>query len=1202
MSQAGIRPAHRSRRVGDYTLDTLLGEGPAWQDWSASHVSIPGLKRRIRLYRVPVGAPADLRQTIRRAAEREFQILQGISHPGILKAIDFREDERGPALIFEHDPAAQRLDLYMRERGASLTVEDRLRLLRDIAETIRYAHEKHLIHRALSPQAILVTPLAGLLPGRVQIFSWQAGSRAAGTGTAAGAISATAHPDQLVEDATTVYMAPEAHIGSDTGERLDVFSLGALVWFVFTGRPPADSLLGLTERLREGGGLRLSSVMNGANRQLEELVQYATQPAVSDRLNAVTEVLYYLDLAEKELLPKSAEPVFDPTEARAGDELPGGFVVVRRLGKGSTAMALLASRNGKECVLKVALSPEQNDGLVAEGEVIEELHHQHIVHLYERTEIGGRSVLVLEKAGDRTLADRLRDEGRLHIELLNRLGDDLLETVDWLEAKGISHRDIKPDNLGVSNIGQGDRLELVLFDFSLSRTPADQIRAGTVPYVDPFLSLRKPPRWDRHAERFAVAVTLYEMATGTFPRWGDGQSDPAVIDNEVTLESDLFDASLRDGLTEFFQRALRRRPEERFDNAQEMLTAWRRIFVAAEEPIPAPTEDTTTFDPLEQAIPETAVSTLRLSTRALNALDRLNVLTVLDLLKTPTTTIWAMRGVGHKTRRELGDLVKRVGERFPNLASTPKRIAVPEASPTEVEPTVQGIDLIVDRLIPKRTAEGGSEARVLRLVLGLDDRPAGLEGEWPTQTDVAMATGITRARVSQLVGRARERWAKEAAVTSLRATVASELERNGRVMTARELADILLARRGSVQTGEVRRRWGLAAGRAAVEAEARSAIPRFIQHRSGSQVFVAASDEWADYAERLGRAVDRLLEADAVVSPQRALDATQDIDPPEDATLSSSRLLTLAAAASSTGAVSPSRLELYRRDLDAARALKLASSTLVGVPELTVEDIRERVASRYPDALPLPDRPALDSLLAEAGLPNQWIPEARGGRGAYRLASSFLGTSSDVTSTGTLVPSARGTAAEITPEAAAARQFQERLQYAARQGAFLAVSVPPRLVRRAEERLAREFNVELVDVDERLIAAMRDEASDVGADWQTIVRTDAAGPGSPDWPLLLTLAGAAVKRLESSFATSSRTLLLRNAGLLARYDQLGVLGRIAQRAGRRDSGLHGAWVLLPSGQVPSIGGQVVPIVTPGQMAVMPERWARESGAPREGIR
>ena len=291
---------------------------------------------------------------------RVSEILQGISHPGILKAIDFREDERGPALIFEHDPAAQRLDsVHARTRcephrrgSPAPPVETSQK--RFVTRTKSICSIAHSVPRPSSSR-----PWPACCQAEVQIFSWQAGSRAAGTGTAAGAISATAHPDQLVEDATTVYMAPEAHIGSDTGERLDVFSLGALVWFVFTGRPPADSLLGLTERLREGGGLRLSSVMNGANRQLEELVQYATQPAVSDRLNAVTEVLYYLDLAEKELLPKSAEPVFDPTEARAGDELPGGFVVVRRLGKGSTAMALLASRNGKECVLKVALSPNR---------------------------------------------------------------------------------------------------------------------------------------------------------------------------------------------------------------------------------------------------------------------------------------------------------------------------------------------------------------------------------------------------------------------------------------------------------------------------------------------------------------------------------------------------------------------------------------------------------------------------------------------------------------------------------------------------------------------------------------------------------------------------------------------------------------------------------------------------------------------------
>ena len=69
-------------------------------------------------------------------------------------------------------------------------------------------------------------------------------------------------------------------------------------------------------------------------------------------------------------------------------------------------------------------------------------------------------------------------------------------------------------------------MHLVLFDFSLSRTPAEAITAGTVPYLDPFIKLRKPPRWDLNAERFAAAMTLYEMTTGRLPIWGDGRSDP----------------------------------------------------------------------------------------------------------------------------------------------------------------------------------------------------------------------------------------------------------------------------------------------------------------------------------------------------------------------------------------------------------------------------------------------------------------------------------------------------------------------------------------------------------------------------------------------------------------------------------------------------------------------------------------------------
>ena len=112
-----------------------------------------------------------------------------------------------------------------------------------------------------------------------------------------------------------------------------------------------------------------------------------------------------------------------------------------------------------------------------------------------------------------------------------------------------------------------------MFDFSLADTPAENIRAGTPPYLDPFLRLRKPPRWDVYAERFAAAMTLHEMATGSLPCWGDGLTDPMLVEGEVTLELESFDPSVRAVLAEFFTKALARNHLVRFDSAEAMRRA-----------------------------------------------------------------------------------------------------------------------------------------------------------------------------------------------------------------------------------------------------------------------------------------------------------------------------------------------------------------------------------------------------------------------------------------------------------------------------------------------------------------------------------------------------------------------------------------------------------------------------------------------------
>ncbi|MEW6746402.1 MAG: NERD domain-containing protein [Planctomycetota bacterium] len=199
LDQAGIRPSRRPRRVSDFELNELLSDGAGYQDWRATHVKLPGVERRIRIYLVRPAASADDRATIERAATRKFRILETLRHPSILRVENLSSHDLGPALIFEAPRASLRLDHFLTERNEHLTIDDRLHLVRQIAEAIRFAHEKKVVHRALSPQNILVAHPQGDRP-QIRIFNWQTGYRdAATTSSDSSQITATAHVERLVK-------------------------------------------------------------------------------------------------------------------------------------------------------------------------------------------------------------------------------------------------------------------------------------------------------------------------------------------------------------------------------------------------------------------------------------------------------------------------------------------------------------------------------------------------------------------------------------------------------------------------------------------------------------------------------------------------------------------------------------------------------------------------------------------------------------------------------------------------------------------------------------------------------------------------------------------------------------------------------------------------------------------------------------------
>lgn len=1181
IEQAGIRAPGRGRRVGDYEIGQLLGEGENWQDFAARHAAT-GVGRRVRIYPYARAATPEARDRLARTALREFRVLEGVEHGGIQRVLDYREAELGPALVFEHDSKAERLDRYLSQKAAGLALDQRLALIRQLGEAMAYAHGKRLYHRGLAPQSIVVRDPESDQP-RLQITNWQVASRGAGTNTSAPMTAGTQHVEDHLADPAKIYQAPEAETIRDEGAaQADVFSLGAISYHILTGRPPVTSPLDLPGQLREGNGLLISGAINGAGRWLEEMVRAATAPVVRDRPRDAREFLDYLAEAEKEALPAepAAASTVDPAIAGSGDQLGEGLIVKRRLGRGGSADVLLVEREGmdEEVVLKVALDDAHADRIRAEADVLRRLHHQNIVRFIAEATISGRPAILMERAGDKTLAQWIRGGDALSLDLMRRFGEHLLSAVEHLEQEGVAHRDVKPDNIGIAKVAGSGAYRLVLFDFSLSRAPLETITAGTRPYLEPFLADRKPQKWDLHAERYAVAVTLHEMLVGTPPSYGDGLTDPRLTEDDATIAVDHFDPALRDGLAAFFSRALRRDPAERFGNSEEMLRAWREAF----SPLDRATFSADSIEVIARRLDRTSrILEVGYGVEARAVLDSMGIHAVHQLLGVPRLKFRYLTGVGDRIRREIRERAKRLAQLRPDLV--PGGIV-------EDDFRRASVDRLAELLLPRRPAgDERQEDRILAYYLGIDDDAP----DWPNAGDVAAAVGTARSAVADALDAGRDRWHKSADLNGVRTEIESLLAAAGGVATVDELAAQLLAARGSTEDDERQRsRRARAVMRAAIELEAAVAPVRFSVHTSpGRPLLVASSPEAAEYARRLGRSVDGLSKEEPLPSPGRVEEELGLVPVPDGAgPLSAERRLRLAVAASHGAALS-ARGELYPRGMPALTALRLSLGALALGREVVLREneIRTRVRGRFPEAAALPARPDLDALLQEAGADRVWRdpPESESGYYASTASETETGSgSSSINRHATITP-----APEATPEILSARGIEDKISYAAERGIFLALTVEPRRARDAETELLRRFPRESTSLERLMLRAMREEADARRVQWPKALAADAASRDSSEFKNLLRLASRAAPRVKDEILQGRTPILLTRPGLIARYDLMDMLVAFSQASGA-SSGPPSIWLLIPQagGGMPQIDGTVLPVISAANWVSLTDSW------------
>ena len=229
---------------------------------------------------------------------REIEVAARLSHPHIVPLLDsvaLDEGRSGNLLLFYVmalvDGNSLR-DLLNRER--QLSINDAIRIARDVGVALTYAHEQGVVHRDIKPENILLTKGAAVVAdfGIAKLLADEArDSRLTETGISIG---------------TAAYMSPEqATASSEVDGRSDVYSLGVVLYEMLVGEAPftgASAQTILAKRLMDPtpSARRLRDTIPPA---LDDVIMHALQRVPADRFASAAEFVEALDQARTATTP-----------------------------------------------------------------------------------------------------------------------------------------------------------------------------------------------------------------------------------------------------------------------------------------------------------------------------------------------------------------------------------------------------------------------------------------------------------------------------------------------------------------------------------------------------------------------------------------------------------------------------------------------------------------------------------------------------------------------------------------------------------------------------------------------------------------------------------------------------------------------------------------------------------------------------------
>ncbi len=267
-----------------------------------------------------------------------------------------------------------------------------------------------------------------------------------------------------------------------------------------------------------------------------------------------------------------------------GTTLRDTFQLVRVLGEGGMGRVYAAQHvriASKRFAIKMlhpeyARQPQVLARFLREAEATAAIESPHVVEVYDvdRTP-EGRPYIVGELLQGRELSDHLARSGKIEMGPAVRIVRQICKALEAAHAKGIVHRDMKPENVFLT--GDLQRPTIKILDFGISKVESADGPAltktgmimGTPSYMSP--EQAKGQKIDHRTDIYAVGAILYALLTGRKPFEGN---DPTSIMARVLREDPPpprgVEPTISEAMERIIQRAMAKNPQDRYPSVHEL--------------------------------------------------------------------------------------------------------------------------------------------------------------------------------------------------------------------------------------------------------------------------------------------------------------------------------------------------------------------------------------------------------------------------------------------------------------------------------------------------------------------------------------------------------------------------------------------------------------------------------------------------------